>query len=136
MTEIEEIREKYDSGQLNAIREDLERFLVAHRTAILEYHEDQQRMGRNLPEEASVKFYILRHRSINPQNEILDQVEQIQKEKWIRGIHSGGSPDPHQVASEWARLHAAGWRQHRVTTIIYVFDREKERFLKLLHPAG
>jgi len=132
MTELEEIRQEYDAGRLEGIKEDLERFLVAHRAEIAACRANEERSGTSLPALDSVKLFILRHRSINPQREIRDQLEEIQKEKWIRGVRSGCAPDPERVAVEWASTHSAAWRQHRLTTIVYVLEREADRFLKVL----
>jgi hypothetical protein len=134
MSEIDEIRQKYDAGQLEAIKQDLERFVVAHRGAVATYRAEQEKRGLRLTDEAAIKFYILRHRSINPQREIRDQLEEIQREKWIRGIQLGRPPDAQEVAREWTQKHSAHWRSHRITTIIYVFEREKERYIRLLTP--
>ena len=132
MSEIEEIRRQYESGQLDSIKEDLGRFIVAHRSRILDYRAEQELKGLQLPDDAAIKFYLLRYRSINPQREIREQLEEIQKEKWIRGIIQGRPPDEQAVALEWARTHSAAWREHRVTTIVYVFEQEKEKYCGLL----
>ena len=131
-TELEEIRDEYESGRLESIKQDLERFLLAHRKEIAECRAKEDREGTPLPLVDSVKLFILRHRSINPQREIRDQLEEIQKEKWIRGVQTGCSPDPQQVTVEWAAAHSAAWRQHRLTTIVYVLERDPDRYLKLL----
>lgn len=136
MSELEDIRELYDSGSLEAIRQDLELFIIAHRAPIAAYRADQEAKGLALPDDAAIKFYILRHRSINPRRDIEEQLEEIRKEKWIRGVVSGQDPDAQQVAREWTRQHSAAWRSHRVTTIVYVFEREKERYVRLLAPGG
>ncbi len=132
MSELDEIRERYEAGQLEPIRRDIERFLVAHRTEIARYRKEQEEKGLVLTDEAAVKFFLLRHRTINAQADIREQLEEIRKEKWIRGVQQGCAPDDQQVALEWARSYSAGWRAHRLTTIVYVFEREKERYLKLL----
>ena len=132
MSELDEIRRRYESGQLDSIKEDLARFIVAHRSRIQEYRVAQESKGLSLTDEATVKFYLLRYRSINPGREIREQLEEIQKEKWIRGVRQGCPPDEQEVALEWARTHSAAWREHRVTTIIYVFEQEKERYCALL----
>ncbi len=134
--ELEEIRRKYDSGQLEPIRQDLERFIVAHRVEIAAFRAEQERKGLALPDDAAVKFFILRHRTINPRREIEEQLEEIQKEKWIQGVRTGRAPDAQEVALEWARHHSAGWRSHRLTTIVYVLDREKEKYCSLLLQPG
>ena len=132
MSEIEDIRRQYESGRLDSIKEDLGLFICAHRSRILEYRAAQEAKGLNLPEDAAIKFYLLRYRSINPGREIREQLEEIQREKWIRGVMTGCAPDEQAVAQEWARTHSAAWREHRVTTIVYVFEQEKERYCRML----
>lgn len=134
MSEIDDIRRQYESGKLDSIKEDLSKFICAHRSRIEDYRRDQEARGLSLPDEAAIKFYLLRYRSINPQSEIREQLEEIQKEKWIRGVLRGCPPDEQEVALEWARTHSAAWREHRVTTIIYVFEQEKSRYCDMLHP--
>ena len=133
MAELDEIRRDYEAGRLGAIQQDLERFLVAHRAEIVAARAEQERAGVAVPAGDAVKLFILRHRSIHAQHEIRDQLEEIQREKWIRGVQSGCSPDAQQVAAEWAQAHSAAWRQHRLTTIVYVFEQDKDRYLKLLN---
>ena len=132
MSELDDIRRQYESGQLDSIKEDLKHFICLHRSKILAYRAEQETKGLSLPDDAAIKFYLLRYRSINPQREIREQLEEIQKEKWIRGVLTGCAPDDQQVALEWARTHSAAWRQHRVTTIVYVFEQEKEYYCEML----
>ena len=110
MSEIDDIRRQYESGQLDSIKEDLARFICAHRSRLLEYRREQEARGLALPDDAAIKFYLLRYRSINPGREIREQLEEIQKEKWIRGVMTGCAPDEQAVAQEWARTHSAAWR--------------------------
>ncbi len=133
MSELDEIRDDYDAGRLDEIKKDLERFILAHRAQIEAFRTDQQARGLPpLSDDVAIKFYIIRHRTINPVREIQDQLHEIEREKWIRGVALGHEPDPQQVALEWAGRHSAGWRAHRVTVIIYCFDREKDRYVQLL----
>jgi hypothetical protein len=132
MSELDEIRARYEAGKLEPIRRDLERFLVAHRADIDCYRKEQEAKGLALTDEAAVKFFLLRHRTINAQGDIREQLEEIKKETWIRGVQKGCAPDGDEVALEWARSFSAGWRAHRLTTVVYVFEREKERYLALL----
>ncbi len=132
MTELEEIRRQYEAGQLEAIQQDLERFITANRERIRAYRAQQEGRGLGLSAETAVKFFILRSKSINPQKEIRDQLDEIQREKWIRGVREGSEPDPQTVAADWASRHSACWREHRVTTIVYVFEREKQRYCRML----
>jgi hypothetical protein len=132
MSEIDGIRMDYEAGRLESLKEDLARFLCAHRSDIARFREEQSGKGLALDGESAVKFFILRHRTVNPQRDISDQLEEIRKEAWCRGVDTGRAPDPQLVALDWARRFSADWRAHRVTTIVYVFERDKERFLKLL----
>jgi hypothetical protein len=132
MSELDDIREQYEQGRLESLKDDLERFLCNHRDRIRAFAAEQVARGLEIPADSVVKFYILRQRSINPRREIQDQLEEIQREKWIRGIQSGCAPDAQEVAADWARKFSAPWREHRLTTIVYVFERDKDRYLKLL----
>ena len=132
MSELDDIKANYDAGRLEGLRGDLERFLVAHREKIRVFAAEQAARGLVIPQDSAVKFYILRLRSINPRREIQDQLEEIQREKWIRGIQTGRAPDPQEVAADWAKRYSAMWREHRLTEIVYVFEREKDRYLKIL----
>lgn len=134
MTEIEEIRQKYLRGELENLRQDLEKFICAHRGAILGYLDDYNRKNPRRPmgPAVAIKWYLMKVRSINAEEEIREQLREIEKEKWIRGVKSGRAPDPHEVAMEWARLYSPGWRAHRVTEIIFVFEQDRDRFCGLL----
>jgi len=131
MEELDEIRQKYEAGHLEPIRRDLERFLQVHRTDIARFREEE-----GLADDAAITAYILELRSINHEAEVREQVEEILKEKWIRGIQQGRPPDELEVVLDWARQHGAGWRTHRVTTILYVFEREKDRYLSIFRDGG
>lgn len=130
VSELDEIRALYESGGCDGIKEDLARYIEVHRPEIRRYQESRQKLGlADVDDTLAVRLFIIKHRSINPAREISEQLEEINKEKWIQGVKLGHEPDPQQVAEEWTRLHSAGWRSHRVAVILYVFDRDKERFL-------
>lgn len=132
MSEIDEIRQRYKAGALDSIREDLIGFIEAHRGKIRRFQQQRSRLSdAPVTDELALKLYIIKQRSINPEHEIKDQLEEIEKEKWIRGVQTGRPPDENQVASEWALAHGAAWRGHRVATIVFLIDAERERFLKL-----
>jgi hypothetical protein len=134
VTEFNELKRRYESGEFDAIREDLERFLQKHRAAITAARSEQERQGVPVSEEEAVKLYILRHRSINPERDMRDQLEEIRREAGRRAAAPVGAPpaDAEEVTLEWACYRSAAWRSHRLTAILYVFDREKERYLRLL----
>jgi hypothetical protein len=132
MGEIDEIRRRYEAGELESIRQDLTKFIRAHREAIRSFQQHRSRLGGTpLTDELSLKLYIIKERSINPEREIQEQLQEIEKEKWIRGVQTGRPPDEKSVAMEWALKHGAAWRGHRVATIIFLLDAQQEWFLKV-----
>ena len=136
MSEIESIRQRYEAGALDGLCRDLEVFLKSHRDAIRNFRNEQVEQGfKNMPLDVAVKFYILKHRTINPGGDISEQLQEIQREKWIKGVQIGHEPDAQSVAQEWTRKYSASWRAHRVTSIVFVFEKEKDRYLKLLDPS-
>lgn len=137
MDELEEIRQQYERGGMEAIKSDLERFIMAHRQEIRNFKERQNSRSNTvtIDDATAVKFFILKHRTVNAVRDIQDQLREIEREKWIQGVNTGREPDTQRVASEWALRYSPGWRAHRVTSIVYVFDREKERYLTLLNEA-
>lgn len=132
MSQSDEIKNRYESGKLDSIKVDLERFILRHRAQIDAYRAEHERNGLPLSGEALIKCYILRQRSINPKQEILDQLDEIQREKWIRGVQTGKPPDAQEVAMDWARSFSAQWRAHRMATVLYILEREPDRYVKLL----
>ncbi len=134
MSELDEIKTQYERGELDFIKKDLQHFIIYHKTKILEYKKFlRSRYSDNeIQDDLAIKLFILKERSINPRAEITDQIKEIEKEKWIRGVKTGNSPDPIQVATEWARLYSEGWRSHRLTSIIFVFEQEKDKYASLL----
>ena len=85
MSELDDIRRQYQSGQLDSIKEDLARFIVAHRSRIQEYRVELESKGLSLTDEATIKFYLLRYRSINPGREIREQLEEILRKAHAKG---------------------------------------------------
>ena len=132
MTEIEEIRRRYEAGELSSIRMDLIRFIDAHRDTVRAFQKRRARLGSTaVTDELALKLFIIKQRSINPEREIREQLAEIEREKWIQGVNTGRPPDEKAVAREWALRHGAAWRGHRVATIIFIIDAEREPFLKL-----
>lgn len=131
-SEIEHIRRRYEAGDLDGIKQDLERFIASHRDLIRRFQQERAQIGNTpVTDELAVKLFIIKHRSINPVAEIAEQLYEIEKEKWIQGVHLGRPPDAEEVAAEWSRLYSAAWRAHRVTTIIFVFEQDIDRYLTI-----
>lgn len=134
MSEIDEIRCSYEKGELDFIKADLEEFLRRHRREIKEFMAllNSKQTHSPVTLDGAVRLFITKKQSINPVRDIQDQIREIEREKWIQGVHNQRPPEPETVAQNWAKCHSPGWRSHRVTSILYVFDREKEHYLSLL----
>jgi hypothetical protein len=134
LKELKEIQQKYERGELDHIKKDLEKFIIAHKHEIKKYKEKLKKYPSlaSINDEIALKLYILQHRTINPPREMQEQLEEIKKETWIEGEKTKKTPDEEKVAIEWAKKYAPGWRCHRVTTIIFVFEQDKKRYLSLL----
>ena len=136
-SELENLGREYEGGKLDAIKSDLDGFLRRYAADVRRLRDDYFGAADVPPtaDEVAIKMFILKSRSINPTREILDQMDEINREKWIRGIQAGCAPDAAAVAQDWARLYSPGWRDHRVMAIIFVFERDKQRYLDILHSA-
>ena len=133
MTELETLKKEFASGKYRVIEKDLETFLVKNAESIKKFKEQvSSKLGRECSTEMAIKWYILQIRSINPTDEIKSELDEIEKEIWYRAEQEGGRIDRSKVAEEWCMRHAPGWRDHRVLSIIFVFDQNKERYTSVL----
>ena len=135
MDEIDEIKENYESGKFDHIKNDLVDFITKYKNDIKAIKSDTTVVTKfgNITDEVAIKLFILKHRSINPMREIKEQLAEMEREKWIKGVQTGKDPNSQQVAEEWAKLYSPGWRDHRVLSIIYVFERDKEKDIRMLN---
>lgn len=123
---VEELERAYRKGELNHIKIDLEEFLRAKKVELRDYRTKLSKFFRKeLTMEESVKIYILQARSVNPRHEILEQLQEIKRmynpaDKGFSDINS------------WANYFSIDWRDHRTTSIIFVFDQNKEYYLRIL----
>ena len=137
MSELHELGREYGAGNLGTVERDLESFILRNRVEILRFRDQLARKNPAVTDEVACKLYILQIRTLNPVAEIRDQLREIEAECWIRGEKAGTQISRDDVANEWCRRHAPGWRDHRVLAIVYVFERCKERLVPLLRaPAS
>ena len=134
MSELADIRKKFNEGALDHIKKDLENFITMRREEILNYLNDFNKRNptRQIDEELAIKFFILKTRTINAKQEITEQLREIEREKWIQGVKLQAPPNPVKVAEDWASKFSPGWRDHRVTIIVFIFDQDKQKYLNLL----
>jgi len=124
--ELEELKQEYAEGKLEGIKDGLESFIRRYKAPIKQFSE-QHKLSIDL----GLRCYILLGRSIDTRKENLDQLEEIKKELWYRREENSALPES-KIIKDWTEKYAAGWRDHRVMQIIYVYLQDKEKYLALL----
>lgn len=134
-TELDRLREEFADGKYTSIPGDLEAFIEKNRPGIRRFRDEVLgRMPGVVPTDAlAIKWYVLQIRSINPVHEIKEELGEIEQEIWIQGEQNRRTPDRLKVAREWCARHAPGWRDHRVLAIIYVLERDLDRYVDILN---
>ncbi|MBI3270078.1 MAG: hypothetical protein HYZ53_13720 [Planctomycetes bacterium] len=134
MDEFKNLDRDYRNGRFRAIEVDLENFIRKNRENIRRFQEENLRKLKSAsPSDAlAIKWYIMQIQTINPVDEIKSQLDEIEKEIWYQAQQHGPGLDRSRVAKEWCRRHAPGWRDHRVLAIIYVLDRNVDRYVQIL----
>jgi hypothetical protein len=132
MTELIELETDYKAGKYRSVEQELETFVRKHKRSILECQKSFSKR-KPISLEQAIKLYILQIRSLNPSYEIRAQLEEIEREIWYRGEWSRHEVDRNEIAREWCRRHAPGWRDHNVLAVIFVFDKNKDRYLRIFN---
>jgi hypothetical protein len=135
MSVLRDLNRDYCSGRFKQIEEDLEKFFRQNKDAIKEFklHELAKIKGLAASDELAAKLYLLKQRSINPSIELKMELEEIEKEIWYRGEKEHQCVDPNAIACEWSKKHAAGWRDHFIMTTLFIFGRNKEKYLEIIN---
>ena len=133
MNELTLIASRYDNGELDYLKDDLFRFLATNKKSIRAYQQQMSaRTGKNIDDSTAVKIFLLKVRSVNPIRDMQDQTKQMATDK-IRFQQNGSKNiSDEDFARIWAEQFSPIWRSERVTTLIYVFERNKHFFLKAL----
>lgn len=127
MDELNKIKSSYANGELEPILKQLEAFINCNKEQILRFKiQEEKNWNRPIDLATATKLFILHVRSIDSRAEMLDQINQINKEL-------GGSfqdPQAHNLLCiNWVQKYAPIWRAFRVLAIIYVFDQNREMLL-------
>ncbi|MFH0888576.1 MAG: hypothetical protein V1871_05140 [Planctomycetota bacterium] len=133
--ELKKLSENYCLGQYKELEKDLEDFIRNNKDAIKKFKETELKthLDVDLPtDELAIKLYILKTRTINPATEIKTELAEIEKEIWIQGEKIKQSPDRNKIAIEWCKSHAPGWRDNWVFAALYVFEHNKDHYIRLL----
>ncbi len=131
MKELDELKQEYQQGKLKHLETELEEFIKKHETEIkrfTEYFNTQLYHKINI--DTGLRWYLTLQKSFNLKNEMNEQLEEIKKEIWYRKQEKI-ELKPDDIAKNWVLKHSAGWRDHRVLQIVYVYLQDKEKYLKL-----
>ncbi|MEK7448018.1 MAG: hypothetical protein AAB019_00875 [Planctomycetota bacterium] len=128
------LEQEFCSGKFSNIEKDLELFIIQHKNDIKRFRDTELTKIKDtgVSDELAIKLFIMRTRSINPLEEIKLELDEIEKEIWYQGEKTNGLINREQVTKKWCEQHAAGWRDHWVMTVLYVFERFKDKFIKLI----
>lgn len=133
---VQEIRERYEEGELSDVEDELSDFLRREKSSIHSYQEklEEKFSERSIDLKFTTKAYILEKRSINPQSEIQREIQLIQQEIDLLE-QQNEEVDRDEVVKKWCSKYASAWRERRVMSIIYVFEQDVERYLSILRDS-
>ncbi len=120
--EIIGIEREYKSGKYGALEEKLVSF-VEKNSGMIERVQKKFSTDRLV----ALKLLLLQRKSIDMPTEVKMQLDEIRKEALYRG-----TADHESVALDWAKKHAAGWRDHYTLVLGFILDAKKERFQQLM----
>jgi len=134
MSILSDLNRDYSAGKLKHIESDLEKFFHANKEAIKDFKDTKlAKLNGIIPtDELAAKLFLLKSRSINPLAEIKMEIEEIEKEIWYRSEKTKGEVDRNAVAVEWSKKHAAGWRDNFTMTALYLFGRNKAKYIDII----
>ncbi|MBI4450666.1 hypothetical protein HY642_01710 [Candidatus Woesearchaeota archaeon] len=129
--ELHDIEQQYAQGKFSTLEGKLEAFISQHKDAILHFKDTHPyKLFRTIPPHVAAKFFILEHQSIDMRTEMSMQLEEIEKEAYIRM-----DADHNRVAADWAKRFAAGWRSHYVYILEVLFEKNQNKYVALLSAA-
>jgi hypothetical protein len=132
MAELDELEQEYLDGKLDHIKSDLEAFVKKNDMEIQRFIQKlNSKMHHKISIDQGLRWYLVLSQTINTTSESKDQIEEIQREIWYR-CEEGTKKPKDEIAMDWIAKHAAGWRDHRILQVIYVYMQEKEKYLALL----
>ncbi len=131
---VDDIEEEYEQGNLQEVEQDLSTFLDERRQKIFEIRKslEDQFSNRHIDLAFAVKTYILQIRSINPEYEIRKEMKDIEREVQRRQSKHDEPVDREEVVQEWCDRYAPSWRDRHVMTVIYVFERNRDKYLSII----
>jgi len=123
--EIIGIEREYKSGKYSLLEDKLASF-VEKNSGMIERVQKKFSTDRLV----ALKLLLVQRKSIDMPTEVKMQLDEIRQEALYRG-----TADHEGVARDWAKKHAAGWRDNYTLVLGFILDAKKERFQQLLVKA-
>jgi hypothetical protein len=145
--ELVKIEYDYKEGMYNSIEGNMYDFVKAHREDILEIVQNRSEIEYTRPElkkkkaagstkirrkipinlRYATQLLLLDRKSVNPRAEFAMQIEEEEKEAYITQ-----NPDHEAVMRQWAKEHAADWRDHYALVLEFILRTQEEKFMSVL----
>jgi len=132
--ELAEIVQEYASGGLSKLETAMGAYMPRRRADVLRFYEQMRTTAPDATLDAAVCAYILSSNTLTPREDMEDQREEIKREVWYQG--EKGNYDHAAIMSEWITTYASGWRQHRMRTLLWLYQRRREQYLGMLHAVA
>ena len=134
MSPLDNLRQDYQSGKFKDIEADMAQFIQRNKNEIMKFKDTHLvRLTDTAPtDELAIKLFLMKTRSLNTIHELKLELDEIEKEIWYQGEKTQGAVDRNQVAQQWSKQYAAGWRDHFTTVTLYAFEQNKNKYLEIL----
>lgn len=123
---VEQIKAEYESGQLDFLKHILEYAVQRQCSSIQAFIAHEEAKG--LTKDAAFRLWVSIKGSLDTKAEMACQLDEASKYRWYRG-EEGKQLSLEQAVDEWVARHAAGWRDHYILAMEYIFKKEPERYL-------
>lgn len=132
MNDLENIRKRYDAGDLDPIKQQLIHFICLHRGEFFDFLEKEERTWRKkIDLFVALRIFILDKRTLDFRADLASQSEDMRRDLDVRACGCDAET-LQRMKTEWVRTHAGHWRANRVLEIIFVLNRNRDFFLKFL----
>jgi hypothetical protein len=120
--EIIGIEREYKSGKYDLLEDKLASFVEKNNDLI-----DRVQKKFSTDRLVALKLLLLQRKSVHMPTEVKMQLDEIRTEALYRG-----TSDHEDVARDWAKKHAAGWRDRYTLVLGFILDTKQEKFQQLL----
>ncbi|MEM4242591.1 MAG: hypothetical protein QXM31_01695 [Candidatus Woesearchaeota archaeon] len=134
--EIGELEREYKAGDMEWIRKPLAEKIQKYSEMILGEAAKLKKKHPSLNDdtclEIAVNHFFIKHKTVDPAQEIKHQVEEIKLEIYYRQTDAGRELDHEEIIKQWRLWHSEFWRDHNIMRIIYFFEQNKQAYLDIL----